>query len=199
MTQQTPDQSASLGSLVQEPDLDEVGQYNADVLNTWGGLFSSFGILNVGDPVKETKLKFNAFALAPADYGGFKLEKPFTRIRGIAPGVRFTRPVNIHESAEIVGADFIGGADNSADLMVVNSGVVRLIGCTFRREATGPTQTIVVEDGANIVLIGCLFTGTESAAGDIIRLVSGVATDGYVIGCHRTYGAAFGGTSLGSF
>ena len=153
----------------------------------------------MGAPVKETTNQFNAFALAPSDYGGCKLEKPFTRVRGVAPGARFTRQVNVHDSAEFVGVDFVGGVDNAADMVVLHSGVTRFVGCTFERLPTEPDQPITVHTGANIVLIGCLFTGSRNTGADIVRLSSGVATDGYVIGCQRTYGSGFGGTTVGSF
>ena len=199
MMSHRPTQGASLADLLQESKDSPEKQYNADTMGTWKGLLSSFGVLNMGDPVKESKNRFNAFALAPADYGGCKLEKPFTRVRGVSPGVRFTRQVNIHDSAEFVGVDFVGGVDNAADMVVVHSGVTRFIGCTFERLPTEPDQTITVNTGANIVLIGCLFTGSRNTGADIIRLSSGVATDGYVIGCQRTYGSGFGGTAVGSF
>ena len=196
---QRPDTRPTLNRILRGADLGKEEQYNADTLDTWQDLMSSFGVLNAGDPVKETKNRFNAFALSPADYGGFKLEKPFTRIRCIAPGVRFTKQVNIHESSEIIGADFVGSSENENDLVVVHEGVTRFINCTFKRMATEPDQTVSVNTGANVIFIGCLFTGSRKTGADIIRLASGVATDGYVIGCQRTYGSAFGGTVLGSF
>ena len=199
MTTPRPTQGTTLATLLREAQASPEEQYNADTMGTWQGLLSSFGVLNVGDPVKESKNRFNAFTLAPADYHGCKLEKPFTRVRGVSPGARFTRQVNIHDSAEFVGVDFIGGGDNAADMVVLHSGVTRFIGCTFERMPTEPDQTITVNTGANIVLIGCLFTGSRNTGSDIVRLSSGVATDGYAIGCQRTYGSGFGGTVLGSF
>jgi hypothetical protein len=158
----------------------------------------ALGLTLTSDPVQETKTEDNVFVLSGGTHGGVTLEKPRSRLIGLAD-TRMERLLDIKAaatSAEVVGIHFYS-ADLAYLVRVSASSSVVFSGCIFEKGPNAPMSAVAADEecyvlvlsGGKAAFVGCIFQGTP-AAGIVVNNLGGVdlAANVGIVGCSNRTG-----------
>ena len=138
-----------------------------------------------GEAREEDRVDGERMLLLAGDHGGLRITKDETHIR-CAPGAIFTRKVVIDASCKIEGARFKSsdGSNNEPLLVdVIDAGATILfIGCVFEKSFHHTTAFVKVVSGARASFIGCKFLPVMDKAGTVVNNLGAAALVG-IIGC----------------
>lgn len=160
-------------------------QTRANVLRALQGMAQWF--VRAPGPPSEIAAADNANLLLVGKHGGFRLEKPDTRIVG-AVGAVITRRVLVRADAEFDGLHFTSesGSDNVlaslVDVDATSTAVFR--GCRFTRRLGDGAAWLSVSAGGRVHFVGCIFDG-QPGNSNVVDNPGAIGNVG-VLGSNRT-------------
>jgi len=147
-------------------------------------------LIAAGSPIVEKQDSQNGILLLSGEHGGFRLQKPGTRLVG-APGALVTNTGTIESDCVIQDLVFTRkpGSNNGTYLLRVTSTAKVLIrNCIFERRPGDKSSTgaadeesfILVEDGGKAIVVECTFRSTSGNGRRISKeqFATGTTIDG---------------------
>lgn len=181
--------------------------------NRRGQTASGQQIVVAGSPIFETRSAQNGLLLLSGNHGGFRLEKPGTRLAG-APGSFVTNTGIVESNCILQDLVFTRkpASNNGTYLLRIASGSTVLIkNCIFERLSSDKSSTgasdeesfILVEDGAKAIIAECIFrsnseTGAmDTASGHVVKHLGAHHANVYVgLGFNLTTQSHYGVSSI---
>ena len=185
-----------------------------EVQDTIGRAMTAMGITAPTEEVEESTTLFNSIVLAGTSTVSFAAKKLFTHLHGINHRLDMSAPIEITTDAVFSNMRFFTtGEPETANIHIRGLLGPQVIfnGCTFVRNLNhGKRPFIEIEDGAEVVFVGCSFIGLsgdlerESGYG-MVDTLNDSAADVQFIGCSRnhrngyltTHSSDGGGTKTG--
>jgi hypothetical protein len=114
--------------------------------------------------IEETKLTDNFINLSAGQFGGFTLSKPYTQLTSTGSTVVNMKAV-FESTAIIEGIQFKNSVDSEGALVEIGeSAIVMFRNCHFRLTKPGGAPVwINVENGAKVMFVGCVWSGTPTS------------------------------------
>ena len=133
---------------------------NAELTNT----VNSIGLTTPVDLIEETLTSQNMITLSSGDFAGVKMKKEFTQLKSLG-GARFTSRAIFNSTTMVEGVTFTNSDESVGTLIEIGSTAkVMFRNCHFRlTKPDGPPIWVDIEDGAKVMFVGCVWSGTPSA------------------------------------
>ena len=159
--------------------------------------FEQLGLRDDAEPITDRGRKDVDIALAPGMHGFTGLDGTTTLMSAIAPGVITETKVDISGCVFIHGVRFSRSVKNTAELVHIRAtGIVLLSQCIFTKKPQDTSTFILVDTGGRLIVKGCKFADTMTAAGSPI--VNGGAINDVIVDLSfNLTGNAFAGVRQG--
>lgn len=163
-----------------------ITMFNQQVRDDMARVVTAVGINGEAPaPIEEGSISNNAITLPKGDNYGCHLRVADTTVRGLSAGCYMTRKATAEADAVFEGIHFVSNDANVNALAEIRgTAVVVFRNCTFEKRAQDTATYVVVANGAKALLVGCVFKGDTSAAGNLFDH-SGAAGNVQVVGCYN--------------
>lgn len=149
-------------------------------------------VLTPQDDITTSLTTGNRILLLAGEFQGTTIKTPDTLLQG-QPGASMIGPLNLYNSARVVGLDFSSTGATLVNLTATANPVV-FQNCTFnKRQGTGGSF-IEMAAGAKAVFLGCVFYGAQTVGAVINN--AGIAADCGVLGGANLTGIAHVNTTI---
>lgn len=169
-------------------------EYNAIVRQRVSDTVDALNLVLPGELFTEDRLANNASLLAPGEHGGAVFTRPSTDLWGAGPRAIIAKRVVFERSAVVDGIHFstTETADGKDECATVRVGAVVVFrGCTFERPLDSTSSMVVVDTGAKVTLLGCVFRGSGTTVAPVVQHSVGPAppdTDVQIAFCYNQTG-----------
>jgi hypothetical protein len=159
----------------------QLDEFNILVRRRLEAAVDAIGAILPGGAFDEERKKDNTFLVTAGQHAGAIFDKPDTDLRAIGPGAIFGRRIVLEADAVIEGVtlsgDDAGEALGSACAHVKSPAVVIFRGCAFERPEDSVASMVLVDDGAKVTMLGCVFKGSGTTSSPVVSHPAGAATD----------------------
>lgn len=163
-----------------------ITMFNQQVRDDMARVVTAVGINGEApSPIEEGAIANNAITLPRGDNYGCHLRVEDTVVRGLSAGCYMTRKATLEADAVFEGIHFVSNDSNVNTLIDVRGTAAAVFrNCTFEKRAQDTVIYITVANGAKALLVGCVFKGDTSAAGNLFDH-AGAAANVQVVGCYN--------------
>ena len=159
----------------------KLDEFNTLVRRRVETFIDAIGAILPGEMFTSSTKKDNAFLVTAGSHTGAIFDKPDTDLRAIGPGAVFERRLILEADAVIEGVtlsgDPLGELLGTGCVHVKSPAVVIFRGCAFERPEDSVTSMVIIDDGAKVTLLGCVFKGSGTTSSPVVYHPAGAATD----------------------
>ena len=133
---------------------------NAELTNT----VNAIGLTTPVDLIEEPMTSQNMVTLSSGRFPGVSMKKEFTQLKSLG-GAKLTSRALFKSTTMVEGVTFVNSDESVGVLIDIGSTAkVMFRNCHFRlTKPDGPPVWVDIEDGAKVIFVGCVWSGTPTA------------------------------------